>query len=56
MFFGAEEKFYWIAGYLIAIRAFQDVKYTPTTLGMWRRCSVILLALLHTPWFKPGSK
>ena len=37
-------------------RKFPDVKYTPTTLGMWRIGSVILLARLHTPWFKPGSK
>jgi hypothetical protein len=34
IFFGAEGKFYWIAGNLIAIIASPGVKYTPTTLGM----------------------
>jgi hypothetical protein len=55
MFFGAEEKFYWIAGYLIAIRASPDVKYTPITLGVWRIGSVILLHVYTLPGSNPGA-
>ena len=56
-FFRRGGKFYWIAGYFIAIIAAPlGNKYTPTTLGAWRIGVVRILACLRAPWFKPGSK